>query len=113
MHKSKLKKGDSVVVTAGKDKGREGQVLAITLKKHCRVPRLQVIVEGANFIKRHTKANPSQEKPGGIVEKEAPLDISNVAILNKVTGKADRVGFKILDGQKVRIYKSTGEVVDA
>lgn len=73
---------------------------------------LKVIVEGANLVKRHTRGNPQQQKPGGIIEKEAPINISNVAILNKVTQKADRVGFKFLeDGQKVRIYKSTGEVI--
>jgi large subunit ribosomal protein L24 len=113
MHKSKIKKGDSVIVIAGKDKDRQGQVLAVRLKKRSRVPSLQVIVEGSNLIKKHTKANPSLQKEGGIIEKEAPIDISNVAILNPTTGKADRIGFKILeDGRKVRVFKSNGEMVD-
>jgi large subunit ribosomal protein L24 len=113
MLKSKIKKGDLVVVTAGKDKGRQGQILAVTIKKNRRVPSLQVMVEGANLIKKHTKGNPSKEQAAGIFEKEAPIDISNVAILNRETGKADRIKFRSLeDGRKIRVYKSTGEVVD-
>lgn len=112
MHKSKIRKGDSVVVITGKDKGRQGSVLAVTQKKGRRSTTLQVIVEGANLIKKHTKGNPSKEIAGGILEKEAPIDISNVAICN-TEGKMDRIGYRILeDGRKVRIFKSTGEVVD-
>jgi len=108
----KIRKGDSVVITTGKDKGRQGAVLAVLGSKQG-VLGLRVIVEGLNLVKRSTKANPTQEKPGGIIEKEAPLAISNVAIFNKATGKADKVGFKKLeDGRKVRVFKSTGEVVD-
>ncbi|MCB1828762.1 MAG: 50S ribosomal protein L24 [Chromatiaceae bacterium] len=102
----KIKKGDQVIVLAGKDKGKQGAVL--------RVPGSdKVIVENINIVRKHTKANPMKGEPGGIVDKEMPLHISNVAILNPVTGKADRVGFKSLeDGRKVRFFKSNGEVVD-
>lgn len=107
----KIKKGDTVIVTAGKDKGKEGSVLSV-LEAKGSFGKTQLLVAGINIIKRHTKPNPAAEKPGGIVEKEAPIDISNVAILNQATGKADRVGFKLLeDGKKVRIFKSTGEVI--
>jgi len=107
----KVKKGDPVVVVAGKDRGRQGVVLAVLAPKgQQRDARL--LVEGINRVKRHTKANPQQEKPGGIIEKEASIAISNVAVLNPATGKADRIGFKSLeDGRKVRIFKSTGEMV--
>ncbi len=108
----KIRKGDSVVAVVGKDKGRQGVVLAVIGKEHS-TKGLRVVVEGLNLVKHHTKANPAQEKPGGIVEREASLAISNVAILNRETGKADRVGFKKLeDGRKVRVFKSTGEVID-
>ncbi len=101
----KIRKGDSVVVRKGKDRGRQGVVLAVN--------DLRLLVEGINLVKRHTKANPQLAKPGGIIEKEATINISNVAILNQATGKADRVGFKVLEnGRKVRVFKSTGEVVD-
>ena len=103
----KIKKGDLVLVIAGKDKGRQGSVLAVVQKG------LKVVVEGVNIVKRHLKGNPQLGKPGGIQEKEAALHISNVAILNQATGKADRVKIKFLeDGSKVRIFKSTSEVVD-
>lgn len=102
----KIKKGDLVIVIAGKDKGRQGVVLSVVKKG------IRVIVEGVNIIKRHTRGNPSTQTPGGIIQKEASIAISNVALFNKATGKADRVGFKILeDGRKVRFYKSTKEVV--
>lgn len=102
----KIKKGDQVVILAGKDKGKQGAVL--------RVPgRDMVIVENINIVKKHAKANPMKGEPGGIVDKEMPMHVSNVAIFNPVTGKADRVGFKSLeDGRKVRYFKSNGEVVD-
>ncbi len=104
---SKIRKGDEVVVIAGKDKGKRGVVLSVdaTFDK--------VTVENINMIKRHTKGNPMQGAPGGIIEKEAPIDVSNVAIWNSVTNKADRVGFRFLeDGKKVRYFKSNNEVVD-
>lgn len=103
---SKIKTGDNVIVIAGRDKGKKGTVKKVLREK------FQVIVEGANMVKRHTRGNPQKQMPGGIIEKEAPLNISNVAIFNAATGKADRVGYKFLkDGQKQRIYKSTGEVI--
>ncbi len=102
----KLRKGDDVVINAGRDKGKRGTVLRILANG-------KVVVEGVNIVKRHTKGNPQQGTAGGIIEREAPLDISNVALFNSVTGKADRVGMKVLaDGRKVRFFKSNGEVVD-
>ena len=103
----KISKGDEVVVLAGKDKGKRGVVLKVMQELE------KVMVENINMVKRHTKVNPMQGTPGGIVEKEMPLHISNVAIWNPVSGKADRVGVKTLkDGQKVRFFKSNNEVVD-
>ena len=102
----KIKKGDQVIVLAGKDKGKQGNILRV-------VDDAKVVVENINLVKKHSKGNPMKGEPGGIVDKEMPLDISNVAIVNPVSGKADRVGFKMLDdGRKVRIFKSDGEVVD-
>ena len=102
----KIKKGDQVVVLAGKDKGKQGAVLRV-------IDSEKLIVENVNMVKKHTKANPNKGEPGGILDKEMPLDLSNVAIFNPTTGKGDRVGFKTLaDGRKVRIFKSNGEVVD-
>jgi len=113
----KIKKGDTVLVTVGKDKGKKGivsQVISKVMKARNRtVQKCKLIVEGINLVKRHTKANPSLQKAGGILEKEAAIDISNVAIFNLATGKPDRVGFKTLDdGRKVRVFKSTSELVD-
>ena len=103
----RLRKGDEVVVLAGKDKGKRGVVLKVIQDLE------KVIVENINMVKRHTKGNPAQGTPGGIVEKEMPLHISNVAIWNPVSNQADRVGVKMLkDGQKVRFFKSNDEVVD-
>jgi large subunit ribosomal protein L24 len=103
---AKIRKGDEVLVRAGKDKGKRGTVLSVTPDDH-------VIVEGINLAKRHMKPNPQRGTSGGIVEKEMPLHISNIGIYNAMEGKADRIGYKRLeDGKKVRIYKSTGEVVD-
>ena len=103
---NKIKKGDDVAVLTGKDRGKRGTVLRV-LKSG------KVVVEGVNVVKRHTRPNPAANTPGGIVEKEAPIDISNIAIFNPVTGKPDRVGFKSLeDGRKVRIFRSNKEVVD-
>ena len=102
----KIRKGDDVIVCNGKDRGRRGRVLRM-------VGDDRVLVEGINVVKKHERPNPVRGTTGGIIEKEMPVHISNVAILNPVTDKADRVGFKELeDGRKVRFFKSTGEVVD-
>ena len=102
----RLRKGDEVVVITGKDKGRHGTVLNVMADD-------RVLVESINMVKKHTKPNPMQGVEGGIVEKEMPLDASNVMLFNPVTNKGDRVGFKVLeDGRKVRYFKSNGEVVD-
>ena len=102
---SKIKKGDNVVVIAGRDKGKRGDVSSIVDAGH-------VIVNGINTVKKHTKPNPMKNQPGGIVTKEMPIDVSNVAIYNPVTKKADRIGVKRLDdGRKVRFYKSNGEQI--
>lgn len=102
----KIKKGDDVIIIAGKDKGKRGNVTRV-------LPEGRLFVEGANMIKRHTKPNPNAGQAGGIVEKEASLHNSNVAIFNTATGKADRIGFRTLeDGRKVRYFKSTKEVLD-
>ena len=102
----KIKKDDEVIVLAGKDKGKRGKVRKL-------VDADRVIVSGVNMVKKHTKPNPQLGQPGGIVEKEAPLQVSNVAIFNPSTSKADRVGFKVDGDTKVRIFKSTGEAIDA
>jgi len=103
---NKIRKGDHVVVVAGKDKGKRGSVLR-------RVDEERLVVEGVNKVKKHAKPNPLKNQPGGIVEKEMPIHVSNVALLNPQTQKADRVGFKIMeDGRKVRVFKSTGEMAD-
>ncbi|MCG7201421.1 50S ribosomal protein L24 [Marinobacter pelagius] len=102
----KIKRDDEVIVTTGKDKGKRGKVLKVQDDG-------RVLVSGINMIKKHTKPNPMLGTPGGIVEKEAPIQVSNVAIFNPQTGKADRVGFQVKeDGSKVRIFKSTNEAVD-
>lgn len=102
----KIKSGDEVIVLAGKSKGAKGKVLKV-------VNDQRVIVEGVNLVKKHTKPDPNRGIQGGIVEQEAALHISNVAIYNTKTEKADRVGFRIEDGRKQRFYKSTGDLVDA
>ncbi len=102
----KIKKGDDVVVLTGKDRGSRGTVLRVIDDK-------KVIIENVNMAKKHQKPNPQKGISGGIVDKEMPMDLSNVGLYNPVKGGPDRVGFKILeDGRKVRIFKSTGEVVD-
>jgi large subunit ribosomal protein L24 len=104
---NKIRKGDEVLVLAGKDKGKRGTVLR-------RVDSEKVVVEGVNRVKKHVRPNPVKGQPGGIVEKEMPLHVSNVAIFNPATQKADRVGFKLLeDGKKVRFFKSNGELLGA
>lgn len=101
----RIKKGDQVIVIAGKDKGRQGTVL--------KVDDDRVIVETINMAKKHTKANPMAGTEGGIVDKAMPLHVSNLMLVNPLTNKGDRVGFKVLeDGRKVRYFKSNGEVVD-
>jgi len=103
----KIRKGDDVIVTTGKDKGKRGTVLR-------RVDDTHLLVEGVNRAKKHQKPNPMKGQTGGIVEIDVPIDISNVALFNPQTQKGDRVGFKTLeDGRKVRIFKSNGEIVDA
>lgn len=100
----KIISNDEVIVLAGKDKGKRGKVSRV-LKDG------RLIVSGINLVKKHTKPNPQVGKQGGIVEQEAGIDASNVAIFNSKTGKADRVGFKVVDGKKVRVFKSNDEVV--
>jgi len=104
---NKIRKGDQVILNAGKDKGKTGAVLNVLDSGH-------VVVEGLNLVKKHAKANPMKGIAGGIIAKEMPLDISNVALFNNATQKGDRVGFKTLDdGRKIRVFKSNGEAVDA
>ena len=103
----KIRKGDEIVVIAGKDKGKRGTVTV-------RVDAEHVVVEGVNRAKKHVKPNPVKGVVGGVVDKDMPLHVSNVSLYNPTTQKADRVGFKLLeDGTKVRIFKSSGEVVAA
>ena len=107
----KIKKGDEVVIITGKDKGKRGKVLKIVVKRDGLSRK--VFVENANLVKKHVRANPNNGIEGGIVEKEAAMDISNIAIWNPITKAADRVSFKTLeDGRKVRYFKSNDEVVD-
>ena len=102
----KIRRGDDVIVTTGKDKGKRGKVLTIGTDG-------RILISGINMIKRHTKPNPQMGVAGGIVEKEAPIQASNVGIFNPATNKAERVGYKILeDRTKVRVFKSTGEQID-
>jgi large subunit ribosomal protein L24 len=102
---AKLKRDDEVIVITGKDKGKRGKVVTVLEDR--------VVVSGVNMVKKHVKGNPSRGTQGGIVEQEASLHISNVALFNAVTQKADRVGYKRLeDGAKVRVFKSSGDVVD-
>ena len=108
----KIKKGDKVIVNVGKDKNKKGIVLKILKNKSFfKINSYGVIVEGVNICKKHVKGNPSKGKVAGIVERECFIDYSNVSIFNSVTGKRDKIFFKILDNKKIRIYKSTKEVV--
>jgi large subunit ribosomal protein L24 len=106
----KIRKGDTVVVTTGREKGKRGTVLRVLERK--------VLIEGVNRVKKHQRPNPVKGQTGGIIDKEMPLAISNVMLVNPATGKGDRVGFKFLEAQganparKVRFFKSNGEVVD-
>lgn len=115
----KIKKDDEVIIITGKDKGKKGKVLRVInkgfYKKTGKLLDTQryALVEGINMVVKHEKPNPNLNKTGGIARKEKPIHISNIAIFNPTTKKADRVGIKILeDGRKVRIFKSTGEVVE-
>ncbi|MBT8141701.1 MAG: 50S ribosomal protein L24 [Gammaproteobacteria bacterium] len=102
----RFKKGDEVIVVAGKDKGNRGSVLEVMLEDQ------NILVEGINLVKKHQKPNPNAGVPGGIVEKTMPLDISNVMHYNPITKKGDRIGFRTLDdGRKVRFYRSNQEIV--
>ena len=104
---NKLKKGDAVIVIAGRDKGKRGSVAR-------RVDEDHIVVEGVNMVKKHVKPNPLKGTTGGVIDKTMPIHQSNVAIYNGATGKADRVGIKLLaDGKKVRVYKSSGEEIKA
>ena len=102
----KIKRGDEVIILAGKDKGKRGKVRKV-------LDNGKLVVSGVNMVKKHTKPNPQAGVAGGIVEREAPIQVSNVAIFNPSSNKADRVGFKVDGDTKVRIFKSTGEVIDS
>ncbi len=101
---AKIKKGDKVIVLAGKDRGAEGEVVEVMPKAD------RLVVRGVNLIKKHQRQTPGQE--GGIITREAPIHVSNVALKDPSTGKATRVGFKVADGKKVRVAKASGEVID-
>ena len=101
---NRIKKGDQVVVIAGKDKGKRGDVVRVAGDK--------VVVANINVIKRHTKPNPQAGQPGGVIEREAPIHISNVMLFNPASGKGERVGIKVLeDGRKLRVFRSSGEAI--
>lgn len=103
----KIRKNDQVVVITGKDKGRRGSVMQVLATG-------KVLVKGVNVVKKHQKPNPTLGVQGGVVEKEMPIQVSNVMLVNPATGKGDRIGFKLLeDGKKIRVFKSNGERVDA
>jgi large subunit ribosomal protein L24 len=103
----RIKQGDEVVIIAGKDKGRRGNVVRVYDDD-------RILVEGVNIARKHQKPNPNAGQPGGIIEKEMPLDISNVMVYNPSAGKGDRIGIRYLaDGRKVRYFKSNNEVLDA
>ena len=103
---NRIKKGDQVVVIAGKDKGKRGDVVRVAGDK--------VVVANINVVKRHTKPNPQAGQPGGVIEREAPIHISNVMLFNPASGKGERVGIKVLeDGRKLRVFRSSGEAIDA
>jgi large subunit ribosomal protein L24 len=103
---NRIRKGDQVVIISGADKGKKGEVVRVAGDK--------VVVQNVNIIKRHTKPNPQAGQAGGIIEREAPIHISNVMLFNTGSGKGERVGFKVLeDGRKVRVFRSSGEALDA
>ena len=102
--KFKIKKGDQVVVTTGRDKGRRGEVVEVRRTEN------RVLVQGCNIVKRHTRA--TQDNPGGIINKEAPLHISNVSLIDPDSGQATRVGYEVKDGKKIRIARRSGKALD-
>ncbi len=103
---NRIKKGDHVVVTAGKDKGKRGDVVSVAGDK--------VVVSNVNLVKRHTKPNPQANQPGGVIERESPIHVSNVMLFNPASGKGERIGTKVLeDGRKLRVFRSSGEAIDA
>ena len=103
---NRIRKGDHVVVTAGKDKGKRGDVVSVAGDK--------VVVSNVNLVKRHTKPNPQASQPGGVIEREAPIHVSNVMLFNPASGKGERIGTKVLeDGRKLRVFRSSGEALDA
>ncbi|MBB1473951.1 MULTISPECIES: 50S ribosomal protein L24 [unclassified Luteimonas] len=103
---NRIKKGDRVMVTAGKDKGKQGEVVRVLGDK--------VVVANINVIKRHTKPNPQANQPGGVIEREAPIHASNVMVFNPASGKGERIGTKVLeDGRRIRVFRSSGEAIDA
>lgn len=113
----KLKIGDEVIVISGRDKGKTGKILKFLDYVHRKtnnvLRRVRVVVQGVNMVKKHEKGNPNMQKPGGIKDIEAPIQVSNLRIVNQLTGKADKIFIKVLeDGRKVRCYKSNGEVID-
>ena len=102
---NRIRKGDQVIVIAGKSKGQKGEVVRVAGDK--------VVVSNINVVKRHTKPNPQIGQPGGVIEREAPIHISNVMLFNPATGKGERIGFKVLeDGRKLRVFRSSGEAID-
>ena len=103
---NKIRKGDQVIVLTGRDKGKRGSVTARTDADH-------LIVEGVNIVKKHVKPNPMKGTNGGVIDKAMPIHQSNVAIFNAATGKADRVGIKLVDDKKIRVFKSSGEEIKA
>ena len=103
---NRIRKGDQVILNAGKDKGKTGEVMRVSEKG--------IYVQGLNLVKRHTKPNPQANVAGGIIEREAPIHSSNVMLFNQANGKGERIGFKVLeDGRKVRVFRSSGEALDA
>ena len=103
---NRIKKGDQVVVITGKDKGKQGEVVRVLGDK--------VVVSNINVVKRHTKPNPQAGQAGGVIEREAPIHASNVMLFNPASGKGERIAFKVLeDGRKLRVFRSSGEAVDA
>jgi large subunit ribosomal protein L24 len=103
---NRIRKGDQVIVITGADKGKKGEVV--------RIAGDRIVVSNVNIIKRHTKPNPQANQPGGIIEREAPVHISNVMLFNRAAGKGDKVGIKVLeDGRKQRVFRSSNEAVDA
>ena len=107
---NRIKEGDLVVIISGRDKGRQGKVLSIKKRSDSTT---RAIVEGLNLVKKHVKPNPQKNEQGGILDREAPIQLSNLALVNPSTGKADKVMFKFLeDGKKVRCYRSNQEIID-